>query len=359
MFPVFAIVNDAFFVGFSGNDGNEKDPGIRVISDRDSAEPVESADISESATLAMQGLGGIFLSRRRNASMFQMCTSKGPTQDTAPRPVPNDAASPRLPAGFTLIELLVVISIIALLISLLLPALGKARSAAQLSMCLANQKQIAVGLHVYAMDNEGFFPRTPGNYNARLAFYLTIGTPHNSVEGREYHIDNHTGLGLLIHQRIVDDVPSFYCPSQRYEAFTYEGGWLNSPWDPFRPSSYFYRVFGQINFLMTAEDIDYLRSINVASPKTHAMVADIFDRGSEFWDDSYPPNPAWAHIDPYTVNTAFSDGHAESIPGGEGYRYVTEGQDNSGIGDVNPLIMMFWEYLEGNPDRIESTFPLP
>ena len=58
----------------------------------------------------------------------------------------------RRKAGFTLIELLVVISIIALLIGLLLPALGHARDAARQGVCLAQQRQAGVGFYTYASE---------------------------------------------------------------------------------------------------------------------------------------------------------------------------------------------------------------
>ena len=62
------------------------------------------------------------------------------------------------PIGFTLIELLVVISIIALLVGILLPALGKARKAANISVDVSNQRQIMIAVHSYAADNNGFVP---------------------------------------------------------------------------------------------------------------------------------------------------------------------------------------------------------
>jgi prepilin-type N-terminal cleavage/methylation domain-containing protein/prepilin-type processing-associated H-X9-DG protein len=57
--------------------------------------------------------------------------------------------------AFTLIELLVVISIIALLIAILLPALGKARETGRLAQCLSNVRQNSVGMYSYASDNKG------------------------------------------------------------------------------------------------------------------------------------------------------------------------------------------------------------
>lgn len=56
--------------------------------------------------------------------------------------------------GFTLIELLVVIAIIALLIGILLPALGHAREAGKTTVCLAGQKNLAAGFVMYASDND-------------------------------------------------------------------------------------------------------------------------------------------------------------------------------------------------------------
>jgi len=60
--------------------------------------------------------------------------------------------------GFTLVELLVVIGIIALLVSILLPSLNKARQQANLVACMANLRQIGSTLQIYAAQNKGLAP---------------------------------------------------------------------------------------------------------------------------------------------------------------------------------------------------------
>lgn len=77
-------------------------------------------------------------------------------------------------SGFTLIELLVVVSIIALLISILLPAIGRARELAKRAYCAANLSGIGKGFHTYAAESNESFPVVVPN--------STMNTPSVPVE---------------------------------------------------------------------------------------------------------------------------------------------------------------------------------
>jgi prepilin-type N-terminal cleavage/methylation domain-containing protein/prepilin-type processing-associated H-X9-DG protein len=83
--------------------------------------------------------------------------------------------------AFTLVELLVVIGIIALLISILLPALSKAREQANQLKCCAQQRQILMGMYLHANDHRGYMPLA-GLINISPNGGYTIGSTPDDVQ---------------------------------------------------------------------------------------------------------------------------------------------------------------------------------
>ena len=100
--------------------------------------------------------------------------------------------------GFTLIELLVVIAIIALLASMLLPTLGKARKQVQAIVCMNQLRQVGMAIIMYADDNDGY----KMNY--------LVGS---SVEGYEKWTDVLHDSGYIDDSQMVTHKPSILvCP---------------------------------------------------------------------------------------------------------------------------------------------------
>lgn len=112
--------------------------------------------------------------------------------------------------AFTLIELLVVIAIIALLIGILLPALGRARAVGRQAVCLSNQRQIGNGLLMYADSWDGYIPREADEAQSRDWPNGEISWPR-AVRPM---LDNNASLDTPLRDR-YERAEYFKCPARK------------------------------------------------------------------------------------------------------------------------------------------------
>ena len=140
--------------------------------------------------------------------------------------------------GFTLVELLVVIGIIALLISILLPSLNRARETANRVKCASNLRQIGQAIMLYANENQGVYPRTifasafpcvpqviGGLAALSDAGIPNVGDPFGTTAQGNSVFWNSVPQALFLLLRTEDiSSPVFTCPSTGTSPDTFGGG---------------------------------------------------------------------------------------------------------------------------------------
>lgn len=103
--------------------------------------------------------------------------------------------------AFTLIELLVVIAVVALLVGLLAPALGKARESGRSVVCLSNLRQMFVVCRAYADENRGYSP--------------VLGTPYGTLPNWALVVQSSTGVGGATSSELYAAKSVLVCPTSR------------------------------------------------------------------------------------------------------------------------------------------------
>jgi prepilin-type N-terminal cleavage/methylation domain-containing protein len=118
--------------------------------------------------------------------------------------------------AFTLVELLVVIGIIALLISILLPSLNKAREAGNRTVCLSNLRQFGSAMAMYAIQYRDRVPL--GNIKSSAGSQKAWNyVAHLNRSGKAYAIQ----LGTLVDAKLLLAPKAFYCPAEKYDQWTF------------------------------------------------------------------------------------------------------------------------------------------
>ena len=218
------------------------------------------------------------------------------------------------PWGFTLIELLVVVSIIAMLVSILLPALSLAKHLAYEAHCAHNLHQINIGLVIYADQHYGRYPLEPTEHNPHpvLMEILVADNPGlidlfycpqaPYMETFAQDTVNYTPKGVSDSVIDTPDNRAVGNVSYVYWSFRQNKG-IDQTWGPWRNPAYF--IPRQLTTTGVI-DLDPVRPSPTAGPSERWVVSDFFRRGAPF------PH---ARKHARGLNVSMLDGHVKLIMG--------------------------------------------
>ena len=232
--------------------------------------------------------------------------------------------------AFTLVELLVVIGIIAVLIAILLPALGRARAQANTLACLSNQRQIGLAINMFANDHDGYVPK--GFFNSGpVAYAPEVGTPWG-------YTDPLWNWDYVIQPYFNNNKNVLRCPADDTGNFRWKNNDNNPALDPKErlidnvPGSYRLNKSNQANVGTHApwECAYKLSQIKKSSDQIVICEGTYVDSSGPGWDawgdvatweknangavsKANKTNVAWDRHPGKKSNYTFLDGHAETL----------------------------------------------
>ncbi|MEO8429414.1 MAG: prepilin-type N-terminal cleavage/methylation domain-containing protein [Verrucomicrobiota bacterium] len=243
--------------------------------------------------------------------------------------------------GFTLIELLVVIAIIAILASLLLPALSKSKARALSVACLNNLKQLQLGWLMYADDHDGTLPPNNFVYFGPTESPLTNGLSWCPGNARVDLDTSNIERGCLYPYN--RSAPSYHCPADR-STIEAPGSIKLS-----RIRTRSYSMSGSLSCDTTRDVVpDFRKLSEIVSPPPVQLFIFLDHHEDSILDAHFgitPPGvkfsnlwgdlPADRHMQ--GCNLSFADGHADHWKWASPKRHVRWGQEAANPQDLGDL----------------------
>ncbi len=243
------------------------------------------------------------------------------TADAAPR------GNRRCRFGFTLIELLVVVAIVALLISILLSTVARAREAGRRAVCGAHLHATVIALEAYSHDNRRQPPLSvidslQADDDARFGagkyeywfernFLIWHAQRHSTDAPPEWQWPRAWGawcnFGLLYCTRQISDIRVLYCPSQRDERFRYDTAY--NPWPPT-----FERAMEPNGRVVNHTKSSFARRAEMTHVAWDRIPLRRFVLSDVLWDMNTDP-AIIRRTHRHGVNVSFRDGHIRFVQG--------------------------------------------